>query len=146
MTRPIASCRLTSFVLANAPDRFAENEDTIDTAGVGVKHQFIPEKLDVGADYVLSQSSGKIRVRTGTPQYFFPELTTDLTSVKLYATYRLATALSLNAAFVHETYKVDDWSIDGVTPSAIPTVLTLGEQTLDYDVNVITVSVRYLFN
>lgn len=128
-----------------APDWFAQNEDTIDTAGVGVKHKLIPEKLDVGADYVLSQSIGKMRVRTGTPQYFFPDLTTDLTSVKLYATYRLATTLSLNAAFVHETYKVDDWSVDGVTPASMPTVLTLGEETLDYDVNVVTVSMRYAF-
>jgi MtrB/PioB family decaheme-associated outer membrane protein len=128
-----------------APDWFAENEDLIDTAGIGVKHQMIPERLDVGADYVLSQSHGKIRVATGTPQYLFPELATDLTSVKLYATYRLATALSLNAAFVHETYAVDDWSIDGVTPTTVATVLTLGEQTPDYEVNVITVSMRYAF-
>jgi hypothetical protein len=38
-----------------------------------VKHQLIKDKLDVGADYVLSRSTGKINVDSGAPGAEFPD-------------------------------------------------------------------------
>ena len=37
----------------SAPDWSADNKDTIDFFGLGVKHAAIPDKLDIGADYSL---------------------------------------------------------------------------------------------
>ncbi len=129
----------------STPDWFAENDDTINTAGVGVKHAAIKNKLDVGADYTVSRSRGEITVDTGAPDPLFPDLITKLDSLKLYATYRLKGGLSLHAAYWYERYNTKDWTLDGVTSSIIPNVLTFGEETPSYDVNVITLSARYKF-
>ena len=40
---------------------------------------------------------------------------------------------------------VVDWRLDGVTPSTVPNVLLLGEQTPSYHVNVVRVGMRYKF-
>ncbi len=123
-------------------DWFARNRDRIDTAGIGVKYR-ANTKLDVGADYTLSQSRGEISVTGGTPG--FPDLVTHRDSVKLYGNYRLKENISLRAAYWYERYYSEDWSLDGVTPSTIPNVLTLGQLSPSYHINVVTLSVRYSF-
>jgi len=129
----------------STPDWTAENNDTVDTAGIGVKHTVIANKLDVGADYTTSRSHGEIKVNTGAPSAAFPDLVALLDSAKLYATYHLKDNISLHGAYWYESYNTKDWMLDGVTPSTIPNVLTFGEQPPSYHVNVITLSVRYRF-
>ncbi len=129
----------------STPDWFAQNDDTFDSAGIGVKHQLIKDKLDVGADYVLARSTGKISVETGAPGAAFPDLKTDLDSVKLYADYRLKDSLTLHTAYWYEHYNSKDWMLDGVYPDTIPNVISFGEQSPHYDVHVVMMSVRYRF-
>lgn len=129
----------------STPDWFGKNKDTIDTAGIGVTYQVIKDKLDIGADYTISKSDGEITVDSGAPDPEFPDLSTKLNSLKLFATYRLKDAISLQAAYWYESYDTDDWTIDGVSPSTIPNVLSFGEQSPTYDVNVFTLAVRYKF-
>jgi MtrB/PioB family decaheme-associated outer membrane protein len=123
-------------------DWFARNVDRTNTAGLGVKHH-ANDKLDVGADLAASRSTGQISVTGGTPG--FPDLTTNLTSVKLYSTYRLKKSTSLHAAYWYERYAAKDWTIDGVASGTIPDVITLGQGDPSYHVNVVTLSVRYSF-
>lgn len=123
----------------------AENNDTVDTAGIGVKHTVTANKLDVGADYTTSRSRGQVKVDTGAPSAAFPDQVTLLDSVKLYATYRLKDNISLHGAYWYERYDTKDWMFDGIAPGTIPNVLTLGEQPPSYHVNVIMLSVRYKF-
>lgn len=135
-------------VVFGLPDWKAENKDNVDTAGIGIKHRLIANKLDIGADYFLSHSKSAIKMSHGDlfqDHFQFPDLTTDLASLKVYGTYRFGSSLSLNAAFLHETYSAKDWSIDGTTATTLPDVLLLGEKAPDYNVNVITMSVRYAF-
>ena len=129
----------------STPDWTAENNDTVDTAGIGLKHTVVTNKLDVGADYTTSRSHGAVKVDVGAPSAAFPDQVTLLDSVKLYATYRLKDNMSLHGAYWYERYNTKDWMLDGVTPGTIPNVLTLGEQPPSYHVNVITLSVRYKF-
>jgi len=126
-------------------DWFAENDDTINVIGFGVKHMVMENKFDIGADYTISRSKGRISVDPGAPAATFPDLVTQLDSVKLYATYRLKDNISLQGAYWYETYDTENWALNGVTPSTISNVLTFGEQPPSYHVNVISLSVRYKF-
>jgi MtrB/PioB family decaheme-associated outer membrane protein len=125
-------------------DWAAQNEDTVDTAGIGVKHTALRNKLDVGADYSVSHARGEITVTSGTPMSF-PDLTTRLNTVRLYANYRLRKNLSVHGALAYEHYRTDDWMLDGVAPNTIGNALTLGEVAPSYHAGVITLFTRYTF-
>ena len=129
----------------NPPDWSAENLDTIRTTGIGLKHALIPDKVDVGADLARSRSVGEIRVSVTSTDPAFPDIKSDLDSFKLYATYKVKSDLTVRASLWHERYSSQNWAVDGVGPSTIPNVLTLGETSPDYKVNVVSVSLRYRF-
>ena len=84
-------------------------------------------------------------VYTGAPDPAFPDLISKLGSVKLYAKYRIKDNISLNGTYWYESYKSENWQLDGVTPSTISNVLAFGEQPPSYYVNVVMLTVRYKF-
>jgi len=129
----------------STPDWSGENNDTIDFFGLGVKHVAIKDKLDIGADYSLTRTKGNMSVYTGASNPAFPSTTTTRDSLKLYATYRLKDNMSLLASYWYEHYTSNNWMLDGVTPSTIPNVLTLGEQSPRYNVSVVRLALRYKF-
>ena len=122
-----------------------DEDDTFNTAGIGFKHMLVKDKVDIGADYVLAKSRGKIEVATLVSSSSFPDLKTDLNSLKFYVDWRMNSKLSLNAALWYEDYESDDWQLDGVAPDTIPNVLTLGETSPSYDLYFLSLSVRYKF-
>jgi predicted porin len=125
----------------STPDWTTNENDTFNTGGVGVKHRFEKRKIDFGADYVLAASTGEISV-SGQP---FPDLTTTLNSLKVYADYNFKKNVSLNGAIWWEKYDSEDFQLAGVTPSTINNVLTLGETSPSYDLYFLSLSVRYKF-
>lgn len=127
------------------PDWTAENHDTVDVLGIGVRHAVIKDKLELGADYTLTRTRGEIKLATGTAAPGFPDFTTSLNALRLFATYRMDKRLSLHGGYWFERYSSADWMLEGVTPGTIPNVLTLGEQPPKYRVNVIQLSARYAF-
>ena len=129
----------------STPDWTGENKDTINTLGIGVKHAAIKDKLDIGADYTVSRSSSDISVNTGASNPAFPNLSASLDSLKLYANYRLKDNVALLGGYWYERYDTRNWTLEGVTPGAVPNVLTLGEQPPRYHVNVVRLAVRYRF-
>jgi len=131
--------------LFSVPDWTGENNDTVDTAGIGVKHTLLLNKLDIGADYTNSHSRGEVVVNAGAPDPAFPDLVSKLASVKLYATYRIKDNISLNGAYWYESYKNENWQINGVNPATMLLVLANGEQPPSYYVNVLMLSLRYKF-
>lgn len=126
-------------------DWWGKNEDTIDLVGIGVRHEAIKDRLDIGADYTVTRSTGEIDVNAPAGESGFPNLSTSLDSLKLYATYRLKNNVSLRAAYWYEDYESDNWMLDGVAPGTIPNVLAFGELSPRYHVHVIAVSARYVF-
>ena len=123
---------------------FAENDDTINTIGIGYKQQLMEDKLDLGVDYVISQSTGKIHI-TSAGSENFPDLDVDLQSLKLYADYRMKDNMSVHAAYWYESYDTKNWALDGVNSDTVWNVLGFGETTPSYDISVITVALRYKF-
>lgn len=145
LSRELIKSRQVGSQTFSTPDWTGENNDMIDVFGIGVKHALIKDKLDVGADYTVSNSRGEVNVTTGAPDPAFPDIIARLNSLKLYATYRLQDSLSLQGTYWYERYDTQNWMYDDVTPDTIPNVLTLGEQPPTYHVNVIMLSVRYKF-
>jgi MtrB/PioB family decaheme-associated outer membrane protein len=121
----------------------ASNVDTVDSAGIGVKHRLKGDKLDLGADLVISQSTGRISIDAGAQA--FPDLEVALNSLQLYADYRLQDNMTLHAAYWYEHYDSRDWALDGVDPDTINNLLSFGEDSPDYRLNVVTVTLRYKF-
>ncbi len=129
----------------STPNWSQDEDDTFNTAGIGFKHMLVKDKVDIGADYVLAKSRGKIEVATLVSSSSFPDLKTDLNSLKFYVDWRMNKKLSLNAAIWYEDYDSDDWQLDGVAPDTISNVLTLGETSPSYDLYFLSLSVRYKF-
>lgn len=140
----IESTQLGSQTFSTA-DWQASNDDTFDNIGIGVTHVVIEDRLDIGADYTKASSTGKVTVNSGAPAPPFPDLTTDLDSFKIYANYRLSEMLYLKVAFWHEVYDSSDWALDGVSADTIPNLLSFGELSPSYNVNVIKLSMSYKF-
>jgi MtrB/PioB family decaheme-associated outer membrane protein len=138
----IRSSQANAEFLASAPLWFGENKDTIDTAGVGIKVN-ANDKLDFGLDYTYSRSTGETVIQSATVG--FPDLTTRLGSARLYVNYAPKQKLSLRLSYWYEDYRTEDWAVDGVTPSTIDNVLSLGQESPSYNVNVVTLSCRYEF-
>ena len=130
---------------SNPPDWTSDNSDTIQTAGIGLKHALIPDTMDIGADLISSRSVGDIKVSTALNEPGFPSIKSDLDSFKLWASYKVKTDLTIRASLWQERYSSQNWAIDGVSPSTIPNVLTLGETSPQYKVNVASLSLRYRF-
>ncbi|MFY9327594.1 MAG: MtrB/PioB family decaheme-associated outer membrane protein [Georgfuchsia sp.] len=129
----------------STPDWSADNKDTIDFFGLGIKHTAIEGKLDIGADYSFTHSRSEIDVDTSATAPGFPHLKTTLDSLKIYAAYRLENNVTLQAGYWYERYDSKDWMLDGVAVSAIPNVLTLGLQPPQYHLNVVRLSAKYAF-
>jgi MtrB/PioB family decaheme-associated outer membrane protein len=106
------------------------------TVGIGVNWKAIPKKLDVGADVVHADFSGKIRYPGSID---LPELTSTLTALGVHGTYKLKDNVSLRADYRYERYKESDWAY-----LAFPTPL-LGTTPQDQEVHMIYLSVRYAF-
>ena len=140
----IRSSQAGSQAFAN-PDWSAENRDTVDVLGVGLKHGAIKNKLDLGADFVYTRTRGAIRVDAGVSDPPFPDFTTTMHGLKLYFTYRVDAQWSVNGGYWHERYRSANWMLDGVAPATVPNLLTFGEQAPQYRVNVVRLSARYSF-
>ena len=74
----------------------------------------------------------------------FPDLESDLDSLKLTLNYMHSERLNVDLSLRYESFMTSDWAISGVQPDTIPNVLSLGEDPYDYDVWVLGVSFRYL--
>ena len=128
-----------------AADWAATNRDTFNHYGIGLTHVLIEDQLDIGVNLSRSQSNGEVTFTSGSSDPAFPDLRTDLDSVKLYGNYRLDETMVLQFAYWYEEYKVSDWALDDVSADTISNLLSLGEVAPSYSNNVIKLSMRYEF-
>lgn len=127
-----------------APDWFAVSEDETVTAGVGIELRNIGERVDLGLDYSYSESTGSIDLTTAAPAIVpFPDFETRLNSIRLRLRYRTQERWAFQAGVHYERYRSDDWALDGVAPATILNVLTLGAESYNYDVTVLSLSFTY---
>jgi len=123
-------------------DWFVDNDDTVDSVGFGIAWQK-NHKLKLGLDYTFSGATGKSFMTSQSvspPVTQFPELTSDLHSLKLYADYQWHRNTSVKLSYQYEDFEVNDWSVDGVNLDSIPEVLLLGESNPGYEEHLVGVS------
>jgi len=130
---------------ATTPDWSGENKDTIDTIGFGIKHTIIEKKLDVGGDFSITNSQGKVTVDAGSAAAPFPDINADFISAKLYAAYKLRDNLTLKGTYWYQKLDSTNWSYDGVAVDTVSNLLALGQTSPNYNVNVVMMSLRYQF-
>ena len=129
----------------SAPDWAASNRDRFDVLGIGLRHAAIPDKLDIGADYLMSRSKSDLTVDFAATPPPFPTGKTSVDTFKIYGTYKLQEKLSLTASLWYETYRAEDWHLDGVFPATVQSLLALGQQAPNYNVTVLRLALRYQF-
>jgi MtrB/PioB family decaheme-associated outer membrane protein len=130
-----------------ARDWFASHRDRVNTVGAGIKHTIAKNKFDIGTDYIYAASRSDVDVTTGSALTSapLPTVSTRLNSLSLYGKYQIQKNMSLKARYRVEKYRSDDWALDGVAPNQLANVILLGEDSPDYRVHVITLSVGYRF-
>lgn len=127
------------------PDWIADINDTFDILGLGINYIVVKDRLDIGADLSRSLSRGEIDIDSGSSAQPFPDLTTELDSIKLYLNYHLEQNMTFRVAYWYETYDSSDWAIDGVDPATVTNLLAFGETAPSYSNEVIKLSLSYRF-
>ena len=57
--------------------------------------------------------------------------------------YQQSAQLNININLRYQRFEADDWALEGVTPTAIPTVLSLGAEPWDDDTLIVGIGFRY---
>ncbi len=128
----------------------ADYDDTFNTVGIGGKWADLG-KWDLGADLVYTKAVGHIVMNHEDPAVAedqFPDNLSEMASIKLWTDYHYSKQLVYKFGYWYEEYVADNWAIDGLEPydpTVVARTLLLGEQTMDYEVRVFTISAIYRF-
>ncbi len=122
----------------------AEHEDKFNHYGAGLQLRQLGEKTDLSIDYLFTDGSTSINMRENGVDNLFPDLESELESLRVRVNYRKSDRLDVDLSLRYESFQTKDWAIEGVEPDTIRTVLTFGADPYDYSVWVFGVSFRYL--
>ena len=119
----------------------ATHKDIYRTLGLGAKYMGIADKWDLQFDLAKAKSEGEINTITGA----FPRNESEFKSARFAVYYQMNDALKLGAGVRFEKLETSDWALQGVQPATVATLLALGADPYNYDVRVISFTVRYNF-
>lgn len=121
------------------------HRDRFKTAGAGVRIDKVFGKVDLSLDYAFARSDGQIRTVGDAASGDFPQLDTELDSVRITAGYDVNDRLRVSVIYAFEDYDSSDWQLDGVEPATVRNLLSMGADAYTYRVNAIGLSFRYRF-
>jgi MtrB/PioB family decaheme-associated outer membrane protein len=127
----------------NTPDWIGDTQDEFDTVAIGVKWPELFDRFDVNVDYTYAKSAGDVAMNVSNSRSTFPQLETELDSLRVYVDYRLREALKLRIGYWYEHFNSSDWSLDRVFPATVPQLLSLGATAHNYNVNTVLLSLNY---
>ncbi len=127
--------------------------DRTHTTGLGFDVVAIPNRLDLGLDYLYADSKGKTSLETGSalgPVVPYPHTKSEQHNVSARAEIHVTENLSVRLGYLFSRWRVHDWAIDGITPtsltcSANACVIASGRQSEDYFAHVASGSVVFTF-
>ncbi len=122
----------------------AITQDQITTVGFGLSSH-INKKSSIGLDLVSSDSKGDISVQTSLEEPPFDTLKTELSNVTLHYDYQVSEHWGYKLFAEYEKFSSQDWAIDGLGVDGISSVLTMGEQSPEYNVWYFKVQASYRF-
>jgi MtrB/PioB family decaheme-associated outer membrane protein len=125
-----------------APDWTGNVQDDFETYGAGMNAQFT-DKIGVTFDYTYGSGHSRT-VISGSAGGTFPVVKSELSSFKAGVTYGFNNRTDVMLNWWYETLSTSDWAYTS-QPAALPTVLGLGVDPYNYDVNYVTLSLRYRF-
>lgn len=128
------------------PNWKGENSDEFTNIGLGMRWDRIAGRWGVAVDLLHAESDGDVTMRTAGLADNFPSLNTTRDRAELSVTYQLSQEMKLKGGWLYERFDSDDWSLDGVDPATINSVLTWGAAAPDYTVNVVSLSFSYSLN
>jgi len=103
------------------------------------------ERWTITVDYLLAPSYEDTDSTAGGVSQAFPQSWTKLDSTRLGVAYQWTSALQVHFRYTREQYNSNDWALNGVGPSTVPNLLSLGVQPLRDSVNLFGLTVRYQF-
>jgi MtrB/PioB family decaheme-associated outer membrane protein len=113
---------------------------------VGVGGRWVPQaRWTITFDYLVAPSYDNDETTVSGVQQAFPQNWTKLESAKLGVGYQWTAATQIRLRYIREQYNSSDWSLNGVGPSTIPNLLSLGVQPYTDSVNAFSLTVRYEF-
>ena len=113
---------------------------------LGVGGRWVPqERWTLTLDYLLAPSYEDTDSTVGGPTQGFPQSWTKLDSARLGVAYQWTTALQISLHYTREQYNSNDWALNGVGPSTVPNLLSLGIQPFRDNVNLFALTARYQF-
>jgi len=126
------------------PEWQAAHEDKFTHFGGGFRIAGLNEKVDLTLDY--THSDGETRIAFAGQNVSdnpLPDLESTMDSLRLSLNYKASERMDVNLGIRYEQFETADWALDGVLPSTMPVVLTMGANSWDYDVWVVGIGVRY---
>ncbi len=127
---------------------WVDSEDRVHTAGATATWS-VMENLRLSADYVFTQSRSEISTRAGTslqPTGDFPDVVTRIHSIGIRGEYDLTEQITFGLGYAFERFSSDDWQVDSVPAvNTIDRVLTMGQDSPDYNAHLIMASTRFKF-
>lgn len=125
-------------------DWSANHDDSFDHLGAGFRWRHVDGKYDLRFDYNRGDGETSIDVfSVSGGQSRLPDLKSTLDSARVEATYRWNERMDATFDLRYERFELDDYAL--VSPTTLPTVLTLGATPYDYDVWAVGIGVRYRF-
>ena len=121
------------------------NDDEFDTVVVGLSMPNLTAKLKLNVDYTYATSTGEygIAIDNSTQDGAFPNLETDLHSLRVTLDYEWRESTTFRIGYWYERYSSEDWALQGVQPATVTNLLSMGADPFDYDVNTFLVSFVY---
>jgi MtrB/PioB family decaheme-associated outer membrane protein len=129
----------------DVPDWLAAITDVTRTYAAGITAARLRGKYDIGVDLTYSDADGRTALDTDAPAPGFPDLRTRVTSMRAYLRFPLRAAVNLELGYVHESYRSANWPFDSVFPDTVANVLSLGEESYHYNVDLLSLSAQYRF-
>lgn len=121
-----------------------DTRDGISTFGFGLSSA-INEKSSIGFDLVSSDSKGNISVQTAAEEPPFETLKTSLLNAKLHYDRDINEHWGYKLFVEYEKYSARDWAIDGLGVNGINSVLTMGQNSPDYNIWYVRAQASYRF-
>ena len=74
-----------------------------------------------------------------------PDLVSRLNRLHLYGDYQLQKNSSVKLSLIHESLRIADWAYDNVNPNTLANVMTTGQLSPNYTINLIGISMLYRY-
>lgn len=125
----------------------AQHRDRVDSLGAGFSVKPRASRFSYGADYVHARSDGDIDVSVGAALSAapLPPTTSRVDSLRIHGGWRVRSDWSMRLNYWWEQYRSTDWALDGVAADQLANVILMAEDSPDYRVHVVSMSLIYRF-